>query len=72
MEDRHPYELFLQLGGIEHRNEGPQTSVQRLHRTPLTFFKAEIPKALKAAANPHPEDRQKAAQVSYPAGSGVR
>ena len=38
--DRHPYELFLQLEGIEHRTtkiNRPQTNgfVERLHRTIL-------------------------------------
>ena len=38
--DRHPYELFLQLEGIEHRTtkvKSPQTNgfVERLHRTIL-------------------------------------
>ncbi len=39
-EDRHPYELFLQLEGIEHRTtrvKRPQSNgfVERLHRTLL-------------------------------------
>ena len=40
MNRRHPYELFLQLEGIEHRTtkvKSPQTNgfVERLHRTIL-------------------------------------
>ena len=44
--DRHPYELFLQLEGIEHRKttvRRPQSNgiVERFHRTLLEHFRVE-------------------------------